>query len=119
MNPNSEHVTSTVTQIIAGLRHKYAALNGVRYEAAWSDSWVYCRCFHAHPTLIDATKCGMSKPGFYVLAFDERGERELTAEEDRVVRKMTQSPMLNSPVRGSDEIAVEFLRRVLRRLGRG
>jgi hypothetical protein len=55
------------------------------YEAAWSDSSWYCRCFHAHPTLTEATKCGMKQPGFYVIAVEADLTRELTADEERVV----------------------------------
>jgi hypothetical protein len=74
-----------VKQILTSLRYRYRSLNMVHYEAAWTDSWVCCRCFHDHPTLIDAAKCGMPQPGFYVVAV-ERGEpRELTADEDKVV----------------------------------
>jgi hypothetical protein len=57
----------------------------VHYEAAWSDSSCYCRCFHAHPTLIQAAKCGASQPGFYVIAIECGETRELTADEDNVV----------------------------------
>ncbi len=77
--------TQLITQIITGLRFRYAALNAIHYEAAWTDSWVYCRCFHNHPTLIEAAKCGMPQPGFYVLAIEQGKERELTTEEDAVV----------------------------------
>ena len=48
-----------VNQIITGLRHRYASLNTIHYEAAWTDSWVLVRCFHKHPTLTDAARCGM------------------------------------------------------------
>jgi hypothetical protein len=71
---------------MSGLRIRYAALNDIKYEAAWSDSsHYYCRCFHAHETLIDAAKCGMPQPGFYVLAIERGKERALTADEDWVV----------------------------------
>jgi hypothetical protein len=53
----------------------------------WTDSWVHVRCFHKHPTLIDAAKCGMPQPGFYVLAIDGGSPRELTTEEDEVVNR--------------------------------
>lgn len=77
--------TNLITQIMTGLRFRYPALNDIHYEAAWTDSWVYCRCFHNHPTLIEAAKCGMPQPGFYVLAIEQGKERELTADEDEVV----------------------------------
>jgi hypothetical protein len=57
----------------------------IHYEAAWSDSSCFCRCFHAHPTLTDAAKCGMAQPGFYVIAVESGLTRELTANEDKVV----------------------------------
>jgi hypothetical protein len=76
-----------LTQIMAGLRHRYASLNGVHYEAGWTDSWVHVRCFHKHPTLIDAAKCGMPQPGLYVLAVEGDAARELTTEEDEVVNR--------------------------------
>ena len=77
--------TQLITQIMTGLRFRYAALNDIRYEAAWSDSRAYTRCFHEHPTLIEAAKCGMPQPGFYVLAMEQGKERQLTTEEDGVV----------------------------------
>jgi hypothetical protein len=55
------------------------------YEAAWSDSSCYCRCFHTHLTLIDAAKCGAPHPGFYVIAIESGETRELTPDEDKVV----------------------------------
>jgi hypothetical protein len=72
---------------MSGLRYRYASLNGVHYEAGWTDSWMHVRCFHKHPTLIDATKCGMPQPGFYVLAVDGGSPRELTSEEDEIVNR--------------------------------
>jgi hypothetical protein len=80
------HVPSPqLLNIMSGLRIRYAALNDIKYDAAWSDSHCYCRCFHAHKTLIDAAKCGMPQPGFYVLAIERGKERALTADEDWVV----------------------------------
>lgn len=77
---------------MSGLRMRYASLNNIHYEAAWTDSWVLCRCFHKHPTLIDAAKCGMPQPGFYVLAV-ERGEpRQLTTAEDNIVNDFRFAP---------------------------
>ncbi len=74
-----------LSDIMAGLRSRYAYLNDFHYEAAWTDSWVYCRCFHAHPTLIDAAKCGMPQPGFYVLVVKGGKPRELTTAEEKIV----------------------------------
>jgi hypothetical protein len=89
MEPNLAGQTAPsiqlLVQILTGLRSRYAYLNDFHYEAAWTDSWVYCRCFHQHPTLIDAAKCGMPQPGFYVLAVERGGQRELTADEEKVV----------------------------------
>jgi hypothetical protein len=55
------------------------------YEAAWSDSSCYCRCFHTHPTLLEAAKCGAAHPGFYVVAVELGETRELTPDEDKIV----------------------------------
>jgi hypothetical protein len=93
MEPNFEpagtpvHPIQLLNQIMTGLRHRYASLNGVYYEAAWTDSWVHCRCYHKHLTLIDAAKCGMPQPGFYVLAVDSGSPRELSTEEDEIVNR--------------------------------
>jgi hypothetical protein len=57
----------------------------IRYEAAWSDSSCYCRCFHTHPTLIEAAKCGAAHPGFYVVAVESGETRELTVAENKIV----------------------------------
>jgi len=70
---------------MSGLRIRYAALNNIKYDAAWTDSWVFCRCFHAHPILIQAAKCGAPHPGFYVVAIESGEPRELTADEDKIV----------------------------------
>jgi hypothetical protein len=74
-----------LNNIMAGLRSRYAYLNDFHYEAAWTDSWVYCRCFHPHKTLIEAAKCGMPQPGFYVLAVNAGKQRELTTAEEKIV----------------------------------
>jgi hypothetical protein len=74
-----------LSDIMAGLRSRYAYLNDFHYEAAWTDSWVYCRCFHRHPTLIDAARCGMRHPGFYVLVVERGKQRELTTAEEKIV----------------------------------
>jgi len=55
------------------------------FEAAWSDSSCYCRCFHTHPTLIEAAKCGASHPGFYVVAIESGETRALTPDENKIV----------------------------------
>ena len=81
------HVPSPqlLSNIMAGLRIRYAYLNETHYEAAWTDSWVFCRCFHAHKSLIEAAKCGMPQPGFYVLAVEGGKQRELTIAEEKIV----------------------------------
>jgi hypothetical protein len=68
----------------------------IHYEAAWSDSSCYYRCFHAHPTLIEAAKCGMAQPGFYVIAIESGLTRELTAEEDNTVNAFRFGALANS-----------------------
>ena len=87
MEPNFEGQppAKLVNDIMAGLRSRYAYLNDFHYEAAWTDSWVYCRCFHAHKTLIEAAKCRMPQPGFYVLTVARGVQRELTTAEEKVV----------------------------------
>jgi hypothetical protein len=55
------------------------------YEAAWSDSHCYCRCFHIHPTILRAAKCGAPHPGFYVVAVESGETRALTPDEDKIV----------------------------------
>jgi hypothetical protein len=89
MEPNlvGQRVPSAqvLDEILTGLRSRYSSLNNIHYEAAWSDSWVYCRCFHAHKTLIEAAECGMPQPGFYVLAVEQGEQRELTTAEDKIV----------------------------------
>jgi hypothetical protein len=93
MEPNFEPAGVPVrriqllSQIMTGLRQRYASLNSVHYEAGWTDSWVHRRCFHKHPTLIDAAECGMPQPGFYVLAVEAGSPRELTSQEDEVVNR--------------------------------
>jgi hypothetical protein len=72
---------------MTGLRYRYASLNAIHYEAGWTDSWVHIRCYHKHSTLIDAARCGMLQPGFYVLAVDGGSPRQLTTEEDEVVNR--------------------------------
>jgi hypothetical protein len=80
--------TQLITQIMTGLRYRYAALNEIRYDAGWTDSWVYCRCFHGHETLTQAAECGMAHPGFYVVAVESGEPRELTTAENDVVNRV-------------------------------
>jgi len=89
LEPASQPISSIqlLNQIMTGLRYRYASLNAVHYEAAWTDSWVHFRCYHKHLTLIDAAKCGLPHPGFYVSAVDGGSPRELTTEEDEIVNR--------------------------------
>jgi hypothetical protein len=94
MEPNLEPArqlvksTQLLTEIMTGLRHRYASLNGIHYEAGWTDSWCHRRCMHVHRTLIDAARCGMRQvAGWYVIAVDSGSPRELTTDEDEVVNR--------------------------------
>ncbi len=68
----------------------------VHYEAAWTDSWAYCQCFHPHQTIIEAAQCGLKQPGFYVVAVEAGVSRELTAEEDKIVDAVRYSKLSDS-----------------------
>ena len=90
MEPNlvGRHVPSAqlLNDIMVGLRVRYASLNNIHYEAAWTDSWCDCRCMHAHQTLSDAAQCGLPRgAGWYVLAVEGGKLRELTTAEDQIV----------------------------------
>ena len=96
MEPNLEPVgqlaesTQLVTEIMTGLRHRYASLNGSHYEAGlgWTDSRCHRRCMHVHQTLIDAARCAMRQTAsWYVIAVDSGSPRELTAGETEVVNR--------------------------------
>jgi hypothetical protein len=97
-NSVAQHVPSAqlLNDIVSGLRIRYAALNDIRYDAAWSDSWAFCLCFHAHPILIEAAKCGMPQPGFYAIAIEAGLPRELTAYEDKIVDAVRFGTLANS-----------------------
>ena len=78
-----------LNDIMAGLRMRYASLNNIHYEAAWTDSWCDCRCMHAHQTLSDAARCGLPRAaGWYVLAVEGGSLRELTTAEDTIVNEI-------------------------------
>jgi hypothetical protein len=89
MEPNFEgHVPSPqlLSNIMAGLRTRYASLNNIHYEAGWTESFVHQRCGHDHLTLTEASKCGLGKgAGWYVLAVEHGRPRELTTTEDKIV----------------------------------
>jgi hypothetical protein len=75
-----------VRDIVTGLRIRYASLNNIHYEAAWTDSWCHIQCFHDHKTLLDASECAMPHgAGWYVFAVENGSPRELTSEEDKIV----------------------------------
>ena len=75
-----------LNDIMMGLRMRYASLNHIHYEAAWTDSWCDCRCMHSHQTLSDAARCGLPRAaGWYVLAIEGGELRELTTAEDKIV----------------------------------
>lgn len=41
------------------------------FEAACTDSWSHRRCFHRHPTLVEAAKAAMPQgPAWYVFAVE-------------------------------------------------
>jgi hypothetical protein len=78
-----------LNDIMAGLRMRYASLNNIHYEAAWTDSWCDCRCMHAHQTLSDAARCGLPRAaGWFVLAVEGGSLRELTTAEDTIVNEI-------------------------------
>jgi hypothetical protein len=86
-----EHAASgqLLNDIMEGLRMRYASLNGIHYEAAWTDSWCDCRCMHAHQTLSDAAECGLPRAaGWYVLAIEGGELPELTASENKIVNEI-------------------------------
>ena len=90
MEPNliGPHVPSVqlLNDIMVGLRMRFASLNNIHYEAAWTDSWCDCRCMHQHQTLSDAAQCGLPRAaGWYVLAIEGGELRELTTAEDKIV----------------------------------
>ena len=93
MEPNlvSPHVPSValLNDIMSGLRMRYASLNNIHYEAAWTDSWYDCRCMHVHQTLSDAARCGLPRAaGWYVLAVERGQPRQLTIAEDKIVNDL-------------------------------
>jgi len=74
-------------QIMAALRERFAPLNR-HYEGAWTDSFAHMRCWHQHPTLLDAAKCASAQriPGWYVFCVGSDSPRELNDAEDEQVR---------------------------------
>jgi hypothetical protein len=76
-----------LAEIMATLRRRFTRLNH-HYEAVWTGSFVYFRCWHAHPTLLDAAKCAAARrvPSWYCFAIEFEMPRELTDAEDAEVR---------------------------------
>ena len=63
------------------------------YEAAWNDSWHFRCCLHEHQTLVEAAKCAMPQgAGWYVIAVENGGARELTDDEARIVAEFRFGP---------------------------
>lgn len=81
-----------LTEILASLHDRFRLLN-VYYEAAWTDSWCFRRCGHAHQTLIDAAKCAIPQgAGWYVVAVEYGQPRELKTAEDKIVNEFRFGP---------------------------
>lgn len=58
----------------------------LHYEAAWSDSWSFRRCFHEHKTVLEAAAC--AKPngcGWYVIGVENGEPRPLWYGENAIV----------------------------------
>ena len=73
-------------EIITCLRSRFASLNEIHYEAAWTESWIHQRCFHPHRSLLEAANCAMPNgAGWYVLAVETGAPRELNQQEDELV----------------------------------
>jgi hypothetical protein len=78
---------SVFAKIMVELRLRYRFLN-LHYEAAWTDSWIHCRCLHEHQTLIEAAKCAMPRgAGWYVFVVEGDAPRELNETEDRIANE--------------------------------
>ena len=85
MSASPANRISTVVNIISRLRLRYKHLN-LHYEAAWTESWSHRRCMHGHGDLIDAAKCAMPHGcGWYVIAVEREGPRQLTDAEEQTV----------------------------------
>ena len=85
MSASPANIIGTFANIISCLRRRYRRLN-LHYEAAWTDSWSHRRCMHDHEDLIDAAECAMPHGcGWYVLAVETEGPRQLTDAEEQIV----------------------------------
>lgn len=75
-----------IAEIVADLLVRFATLNP-HYEAAWTDSFVHLRCWHAHLTPVEAAECAMPHgAGWYVLAVEDT-PRGLTEAEEKAVNE--------------------------------
>jgi hypothetical protein len=76
-----------VVEIFGMLSLRFKTLN-LYYEAAWTDSFCHLRCWHEHPTLLEAAECGMPHgAGWYVLAVENGTACQLWKPEENVVNK--------------------------------
>jgi len=85
--PPSSQTRPLLTAIMDALRLKFASLNR-HYEGAWTESFVHMRCWHQHPTLLDAAKCASAQgiPGWYVFCVEFDSPRQLAGPEEDQVR---------------------------------
>jgi hypothetical protein len=83
----TEQRNELVVEIIGTLNLRFKKLN-LYYEAGWTDSFCHLRCWHEHPTLLEAAECGMPHgAGWYVLAVENGTPRQLWKPEEDVVNK--------------------------------
>jgi hypothetical protein len=77
-----------VVEMFGTLSLRLKTLN-LYYEAGWTDGgFCHRRCFHEHPTLIEAAECGMPHgAGWYVLAVENGKPRQLLGDEEEIVDK--------------------------------
>ena len=76
-----------VAEIFGTLSVRFRKLN-IYYEAGWTDSFCHLRCWHEHPTLLEAAECGMPHgAGWYVLAVENGKPRQLWKPEEKVVNE--------------------------------
>ena len=83
----TEQHNELVVEIIGTLNLRFKKLN-LYYEAAWTDSFCHLRCWHEHPTLLEAAECGMPHgAGWYVLAVENGKPRQLWKPEEKSVNE--------------------------------
>jgi len=84
---DTDQRTQLVVEIIGTLNLRFKKLN-LYYEAGWTDSFCHRRCWHEHPTLLEAAECGMPHgAGWYVLAVENGTARQLLGDEEDVVNE--------------------------------